>query len=208
VLEDIPSVEREGPVYRFANQARYVQVLRDMGLSADDIGEMVTLLRDRGLTENEAEVLDGPFAYKPLVKADQTRFSDGSTRVFYSALEVGTAEREVTHGYIKGLLTGTAPVTLFYRYFRASFRGEVKDLRPHIAQWPFLVADDGYDQCNIIGAEASQSGLGGLLSQSARRPEGTTSPVFQRGTLSDVVFEGWRVFRYDPDNHITTISSP
>jgi hypothetical protein len=179
-----------------------------MGLSGADIAETVGLLRERGLMENEAEVLDGPFAHKPQLQPVQTRFSDGTIRVFYSALEVATAERESAYWYMKPLLQGEQPVRLFYRYFRCSFNGDVKDLRPLVGEHPYLIADTGYAACNAIGAEAFAAGLGGLLSRSARRPEGTTSSVFRRQCLSDVQFQGWRVFTYDPETQITTISSP
>lgn len=200
MLENVPITPHQGPVFRFANQARHVKVLTDMGLDSDDVGEMVSLLQDRGMTDDPTRILDGPFEAKPFLNPVQTRFSDGNLRVFYSALEAETAEREVRYWYMKPLLAGQRePLTVYYRRIRCSFHGDVKDLRPRVGLWPFLIADDGYPQCNQIGGEAAASGLGGLLSQSARHAPGTTLPVFARACLSNVELQEYRAFQYDPD---------
>lgn len=206
MLEAINETRFEDSVYRFVNQSEHVKVLTDMGLDAIGITEMVTLLRERGLTDDPIEILDGPFAPKPLLKPIQTRFSDGRMRVFYSALEPETAEAEVLHWYMKPLLGGASPLRAYYRRATCTFNGYVKDLRPWVDQWPFLTADDGYDACNTLGTEAATSGLDGLLSRSARRVQGTTLPIFSRSSLEHAHIEEYHAFDYDPKTGDVTVS--
>jgi hypothetical protein len=99
---------------------------------------------------------------------------------------------------MRSLVSGTQSKRVFYRRVRCQFSGQVNDLRSKTEEWAFFVADDGYDECNKIGAEAHASGIDGLLTTSARRREGTNLPVFQRGSLSGVALEGYRVFEFDP----------
>ncbi len=206
MLEGIATIRHQSPTLRLVNQARHVKVLTDMGLDIEQVDEMLTLLRDRGIRDDPSEIIEGPFASKPLLNPRQTRFSDGNLRVFYSALEVETAEMEIRHWYLKPLLDGVTPVRVFYRLAQCEFAGEVKDLRPIVGDWPFLIADDGYNQCNRVGAEAAGSGLAGLLSQSAQRPEGTTLPVFAMHSLSNAELHGYRMFSYDPVTGDVTVT--
>lgn len=207
MLEDIPATVHQGLIFRLVNQAQHVKVLTEMGLQVEDISEMVALLRERGVSDEPVRFLDGPFELKPFYSGEPTRFSDGSVRVFYSALDADTTEREIRYWYLKPLATGQARLTVYYRQLRCSFEGRVKDLRPRVGEWPFLVADDGYPQCNQIGAEANASGIGGLLSQSARHAPGTTLPVFARGCLSAPELQEYRALHYDPANGSVTVTA-
>lgn len=207
MLEDIAATPWRGTVFRLVNQAEYVKALQEMGIDVQGISEVVSLLQERGLKDDPADILDGPFAFKPNLKPYQTRFSDGTVRVFYSSLDSETAEREQAHWYKRLILQGQQrPIKMYFRCVECTFDGDIKDLRPKVGNWPFLIADDGYNECNRLGAEANASGLGGLLSQSARRPEGTTSPVFSRPCLSGVEFREYRAFDFDPAAQVVTIS--
>jgi hypothetical protein len=207
MLEDIVATPYQGSVFRYVNREQHIELLRKLGFDPQGISEIVALLQECGITDDPSDVLDGPFAYKPLLKSERTRFSDGTVRVFYSALEPETAKREQQHWHMKPLLQGgEAPLRMYYRCVQCTFSGDVKDLRPMVGKWPFLVDDDGYDQCNQLGVEAARSGLGGLLSRSARRPEGTTSPIFSRPCLSDVEFQAYSMFEYDPSTKAVTVS--
>jgi len=209
MLEDIPAIPRQGAVFRLANPGNASEAILEMGLDAEGISEMLSLLRERRLAGDPEDLLDGPFADKPFYKPQRTRFSDGSVRVFYSALEAETAEYEIEYWHMKPLVDGQdAPLRVYYHLFQCNFAGEVKDLRPLVGKWPFLIADNGYDQCNELGAEAAKTDLGGLLSQSARRPKGTTSPVFLRGCLSGPVFLDYRIFDYDSGTKKISVLSP
>ncbi|SRR6266508_5322449 len=207
MLEQVETTTFEGPTLRLVNQVSHMEKLRDLGLDPRQIEEMIELLRDRGFTDDPSDVIEGPFANKSLYKTDQTRFSDGTLRVFYSALEAETVEREIRYWYLKPLLQGNVPTRAYYRLARVRFAGDVKDLRPKVEEWPFLVAENGYDACNQLGEEAVESGLAALMSRSARRPDGTTLPVFSKNSLSQVELQGYRVFSYDPENGEVTVSA-
>jgi len=100
-----------------------------MGIDSRGISEVVSLLQERGLTDDPAEILDGPFAVKPNLQPYQTRFSDGSVRVFYSALDSVTAELEQAYWYKRLILQGQRmPIRMYYRCVESSFDGNVKDL--------------------------------------------------------------------------------
>jgi hypothetical protein len=87
-------------VYRFAKVVDFSAMLGAMGFEAQDLDEILDFLGEsRGPSDHE-HLLDAPFAAKPQLAARKmvpTRFSDGSLRVFYSALELGTAESEVLY---------------------------------------------------------------------------------------------------------------
>src|SRR6266850_5255279 len=106
MLEDISSAEYEDFAFRLVSQAKQVEKLRSLNLAPDQIDEMIELLRDRGVTDKSSEILDGPFEDKLLYRARQTRFSDGTLRVFYSALESETVEQEIRYWHLKPLLEG------------------------------------------------------------------------------------------------------
>ena len=102
-----------------------------MGLEADDIDGILEFLGERRDSSDAERLLDAPFAAKPLLTARRitaTRFSDGTRRVFYSALEPETAESEVVHWYAAAALGHTGRVA-YYNRLRCRFRGSAFDLR-------------------------------------------------------------------------------
>lgn len=212
MLEGMPAQQFETETFRYASLPKDARdLLLEMRLDPDGVNEMIDLLHDRGMLFGPEQILDGPFTPKPLLhgKPYQTRFSDGSIRVYYSALDHETAEAEMYYWTIKPLLEGPPRVwTVLFQCAACRFSGQVKDLRPKIAEWPFLTADKGYDVCNQVAAEAKAAGLDGLLSQSARRQEGTTLPVFKRECLSDARLEGERIFMYDPSRIPPLLAHP
>jgi len=212
MLEGIPAQEFESETFRYASLPKDARdLLLGMRLDPDGVNEMIDLLRDREMLFGPEQILDGPFSPKPLLhgKPHQTRFSDGSIRVYYSALDYQTAEAEMYYWTIKPLLEGTPRAwTVLFQRAACRFTGLVKDLRPKAAEWSFLTADDGYEVCNQVATEANSARLDGLLSQSARRPEGTTLPVFKRECLSDARLDGERTFMYDPSRNPPLLAHP
>lgn len=164
-----------------------VDAARAMGYSDANLDALLRFLRDQGRHDDLNSFLDRPLIPKPQL-GRQSRFSDGSFPVFYSALDTGTAQAEIIH--LRSSLGQEAIGTAYYYLIRCSFNGMVKDLRNHVAQFPFLVLDQStgaYEQCNVIGKEARDSGLDGLRTISARTPDGECLPVFRRPALSDPV---------------------
>ena len=171
-----------------------------MGIAPENTEEMLAFLRDRNKADSLESLLDKPFEPKSQLASKPTRFSDGAIRVFYSALEPETAEAEV-FAYVNYALNNAVDErTAYYRRFACNFQGNVKGLRPHLAAMPYLIQDEtiGYPHCNRIGAEAVSEGLDGLLTPSARKPEGTCLPVFNREALSNPQSQGFVAFKFDP----------
>ena len=172
-------------------------------MDPENVEEMLIFLRDRNKTDSLESLLDKPFEPKPQLAPEPTRFSDGSMRVFYSALEPETAEAEVFVWYMKYALNNAGEErTAHYRRFACDFQGGVKDLRPHLAALPCLIQDEaaGYPDCNRIGIEAVSEGLDGLLTPSARKIKGTCLPVFRRAALSNPQHQDFVAFRFDPSS--------
>ena len=187
--------------FRYASQEENKNVLQEMGVAPESTEEMLAFLRDRNKADSLESLLDKPFEPKFQLAPKPTRFSDSTIRVFYSALESETAEAEASAGYMKFALDNAGEERVaFYRRFACDFQGDIKDLRPYLAAMPYLVQDEaeGYPDCNRIGAEAVSEGLDGLLTPSARKPEGTCLPVFSRESLSNPQSQGFVAFKFDP----------
>lgn len=170
----------------FLDLARYSTA--ELGLDTADAEEVALFLRGRHVAIDAESVIDHVFEPKPHILAKKTRFSDGTIRVYYSALELETAEAEISYWYAKEAAIENASTIAYYRSLRCDFSGMATDLRPHFAAMPFLIADDGYDECNKIARAAILASLDGLITPSARRQGGACLPVFSRGVLSKPAF--------------------
>ena len=149
------------------------------------------------------ELLDGPF--RPRRKRDRTRFSDGSFPVFYSALEVETAEAEMKHRVPIYNKNSDKRKTFFYSKFSCDFHGLEIDLRTKVREWPDLIHDNDYSLCNRIGAEARRLELDGLVTWSARREDGVNLPVFSRQAIGQPRSEGFVAMEHDPGTNEVTV---
>lgn len=188
LLDPLPIEHSRRTVYRFASLPS-ADILASLDLGPDGEAEMRTLLSDAGYSPPSLEELcDAPFRPKRRF-AGRTRFSDGSFPVFYAALDLRTAEAEITHWFRVFSGTPAQARTAYYERFACTFEGSEKDLRPKRTQRPALV-DDDYAFCNRLGAEAVQVGLDALVSPSARRQGGTNLPVFQRRAIRDPESQG------------------
>jgi hypothetical protein len=190
-------------VHRFADGRDPGEHARRRGLDQQAVGELLDVLGPASRELGPRELLDAPFRPKPQLSRPATRFSDGSWPVFYSALNKETAEREIAH-HIKAddfrSLLGDPPRsrTIYFSYFHCTFAGTACDLRPKVAEWPELVDPRTVNPtCQQLGAEAKREGIDGFLAPSARRPDGTTTPVFVRERLSDAAIDGDAAFTLD-----------
>ena len=71
-----------------------------MGLDEQAVEELLQFLGPGSRTMGPEELLNDPFRPKPHLNQRPTRYSDGSWRVFYSALERETSEQEAGHHYV------------------------------------------------------------------------------------------------------------
>ena len=75
-----------------------------------------------------------------------------------------------------------------------------------LADWPDLTHDSEYGFCNGLGAEAVATGLDGLLTPSARRPNGTNLPVFKRPAVSNPLVHALVSMTLEPSSGEVTVS--
>src|SRR6266581_6108490 len=183
-----------------------------MGIA--DPTPMLAILRSRRPLDEPIRYLDGPFDPKPHSPPRQSRFSDGSFPIYYSALEANTTRAEMRHhASLRFLGVSSIPgMAVFFREVRCAFEGQVKDLRPALGDIPHLIgeqADGAYDTCNAIAEEAKAVPLDGLVTQSARQPLGTCVPVFVRGSLSNPALGVWVTFSYNAaDGQVACVEVP
>lgn len=172
-------------VYRLANPPRIRLALADLSTSLEEVLETIDFLGAKS-AEEAATLLETPFRDDLTYKPNATRYSDGTWRVFYSALEPETAETERGHWCSKNAQSSPPAVRRFhYRQLRCRLNATGYDIRPKQADWPFLTGDSTYPPCQAVAKEAKILGAHAMLCPSARRQDGTTTPVFERHVLSE-----------------------
>jgi hypothetical protein len=199
MLEDIRSRAVALAPFRYQNLGDDLVTIRELGISPENIDGVLTFLDSQGEKGDPLLYIQKPFSAKPQFVRNQTRFSDGSFPVYYGALELETARAEVEY-HMRHSFGGYSPV--YFCEVSCDFEGSVKELRDRIHEFPFLIAnkeDGGYDRCNEVGREAVAEHLGGLLTASARRREGTCLPVFRVDALSNPRPGRYVAFSYDAD---------
>lgn len=101
MLDGIPSRMSERTVFRLSRiSADDGRFLAELDLDAEGREELLDLLSGKVPADSGEEFLDGPFR-SGRRKRNQTRFSDGSFPVFYSALRMETATAEVAFWFRK-----------------------------------------------------------------------------------------------------------
>jgi RES domain len=186
MLRGLPPVYIDERVYRLGNPPRIRAALLELGDHWEAVVETLDFLKAD--SDDDASVLlNGPFAQKPGYALEATRFSNGTWRVFYSALEANTCEAEVAHWCRKTVQSIPATQRRFYyRELRCRLQGRGYDVRPQAGAWAFLTGDvSSYPDCQQLAQEAKDSQADAMLCPSARLDGGSTSPVFERPALSD-----------------------
>ena len=96
MLETIPSRDTNRQVFRLAV---IPDDLRDeLQMDAQSNDELQEILSAVGYRTDFDELCDGPFRPKRWLRP-RTRFSDGSFPVFYSSLDLATAEAEIRYWF-------------------------------------------------------------------------------------------------------------
>ena len=128
------------------------------------------------------DVIDYPFDH-----LQPSRFSSGRLGVWYGALTLETTIHETAFHWYRFLWNSgfeKERVTVERRVHKVFCDSHLLDFRALVRQWPALVADD-YGFCHQIGDEMQRKQLPGLLTQSARHPEGESLAAFVPGILSN-----------------------
>lgn len=188
-------------VHRFANPISDYSALQELGFEHTEIQNALKFLRDLDALYSEDELLDVPFRnnYTLIPNLYYGRFSDGSIRIFYAALEPETAQAEVTYHFVRYALgNGSKQRVAFYKHIRCRFAGTVADLRSKVQEWHFLTGDQSYyEKCQELTRKAMELRLDGFYTPSARKEEGTNVPIFKRETLSSIEIISDIAFLFD-----------
>lgn len=198
MLEEQEPVHEQLLVFRLSSVGdRVVERLLNRGVRADSIPDIVEGLRTTGLVFEPSQLIDNVF--QPSTDPNHstpfnpnTRFSDGSEAVFYSAIQDETAIAEVQYhqtqsGEFREIeITPSASPRHFWLY-EVDFEGRSLDLFPIYPKYPELTSrdSDGYPRCREIAVKARETGANALRTPSARRTGGTCTPVFDRACLAD-----------------------
>jgi hypothetical protein len=121
---------------------------------------------------------------RPLNKKYSSRFSDGTYPVLYTAMACKTAFREFYYHFkldvVDNIKESHATVLAFHP---CRFTGNAVDLSRN--DWPQLYSErPDYRFCWELAAEARDLRLHGLVSPSARHPNGLCVPIFERSSAS------------------------
>lgn len=199
MLDEIPTKRNSRIVFRLSRvSANDDKFLGELNLDAAARKELVELLSERIPQDPIEELLDGPFRQRARFRTE-TRFSDGSFPVFYSALATETAKAEVAFWFRTSYAGNPrSDRTAYFQSFRCRFEGSEKDLRSKARDWPNLVHESDYSFCNQLGAEARQGGVDGLVVPSARH-EGANMPIFVRSAISGPELGEIVEMTYGPD---------
>jgi hypothetical protein len=207
MLESFPKIVIDETVFRIANPLRVRAALVDLKADLQDALETIDFLGMSGADDAEF-MLNAPFQDDPTTsyKLRPTRFSDGTWKVFYSALETETAEAEMAY-WCRRELQSEPPglLRLYYRELKCHLRGKGYDLRPMRPEWPFLTGEvENYSECQAVARKAKEAQADAMLCPSARLDSGTTSPVFVRPALSEAAILGLVIFEIDEAGAIKT----
>jgi hypothetical protein len=205
MLEELNPLAIDQIVYRLANPPSVSAALADLPVSLEDALETLDLFELK-TAEDATTLLETPFLEDLSYKPRPTRFSDSSWRVFYSALELETAEHERGHWCRKEAQPTLGVSRRFhFRQLRCRVNGYGYDLRPKGIEWAFLTGDDTYPPCQALAKEARAAAASTLLCPSARQQNGTTTPVFVREALSEPAILGVTILQLEPSGELNII---
>ena len=185
MLDECPVGEAESSLYKLAAafESPIESVLLGRGISPASLGETIADIGRAGGRFTAQEIVSGSFR-KRLNRTKpfpETRFSDGTAGVYYSAAEVATCKREIAF-HLK-IEEGDPP--RFYSLIGCRFSGVAADLRGKEKDYPDLVSQtsEGYPFCQRLGAAARRRHIDAFHTPSARKKGGTCVPVFTESAL-------------------------
>ena len=132
----------------------------------------------------------------PFVHPAATRYSRGHFGVWYGARALETSIYETVYHFRRDTLASEVarlsakPIIQERRVHLVRCDAVLVDLRARCDAEPRLLADD-YAYCQALGAQLRAASLPGVITRSARDPDGTVVGVFERSALSqprDVCF--------------------
>ncbi len=195
MLDELPTERSARRVFRLAKDPTF-DFLTSLGLDSRGEAELREVLAAAPGAASAEQLCEAVFRPKRRLRR-RTRYSDGSFPVFYSSLNVETAEAEVKHWLPVVMGRPTTARTTYYRHLECTFSGREKDLRGQVSEWPDLVHETDYTFCNRLGTEALELELDGLVVPSARHP-GANLPIFRRAAIAEAELRDSVAVTYDP----------
>jgi len=197
--------------YRLQQSNDIDELVATAGMDVDSKLEVASFMKEHGVVSHDSIV---PTFFENYLsrRKDQTRFSDGTIPVFYTALELDTAREEVKYHCLEYALTVLKSGNkIYYDELICDFSGSIYDFMPHLASMPYLTEDPspGYASCNLIGAQIAARGIDAVVTPSARNaPGGRCLPIFSQSSVKVAGSAGFCVFTYDnASNSINTSST-
>lgn len=118
-----------------------------------------------------------------------SRYSDGSFGAWYGADSVEASVYETAYHWFHGLLLDAEgytdeAVAIERKVYNVACAALVLDLRPRVGEFPALLHKTDYAFTQQVGARLRREGHPGLVTPSARYPEGLVYVVFNPAVLS------------------------
>jgi hypothetical protein len=119
-----------------------------------------------------------------------SRYSDGSFGVWYGADSVVASVYETACHWYHGVLLDAEGyagevVAIERRVYNVACDALILDLRPRVGEFPALLHKTDYTFTQQVGARLRREGHPGLITPSARYPQGLNYVVFNPATLSN-----------------------
>lgn len=119
-----------------------------------------------------------------------SRYSDGSFGVWYGADSVEASVYETAYHWYHGLLLDAEgyareAVAIERKVYNVACAALILDLRPRVGEFPALLHRTDYAFTQQVGARLRREGHPGLVTPSARYPEGLNYVVFNPAVLSN-----------------------
>lgn len=148
--------------------------------------------------------IEYPFTTEPFMSS---RYGDGTYPIWYGSLAIDTTIHE-TCWHMFNELSGTEGIDETVIRERAIYsvncRSLLFDLVSKKEDFPDLIADH-YTFTQQVGKRIQQEGHPGLLTPSARDPEGINAVIFSQDALENARLNHYLTYIYDPEQNKISI---
>lgn len=124
----------------------------------------------------------------PFKHWQQSRFSNGSFGVWYGCDTLETSVYETAYHWLHGFLADAGfdrlAVSVERKIYRVNCQASLLDFRPLVSRYPALVHKTDYGATQAIGAKMHREGHPGLVTRSARHPQGQNHAILNPAVLS------------------------
>ena len=192
MLERLPRLHGDVAAMRICVTKSEASQMMEIGILPEDLAANRAYFGNHDVSlESHLEYI---FAKKAQRAKSASRFTDGTIPVFYTALEVETAQAEKAH-WLK-----RADGAVKFQLVAIDFLGAHKDLRALEPIPMYLTAEasaGAYQACLTITIEAVADQLDGFQTPSVRYRGGSCFPILTRRSVRALRPRGFIRFEYD-----------